>query len=444
MPASHEVTSLSLWTWSLGGRSAVLILGILNLVVVARALGPHGRGQLFLFGSIVFVLATIADIGLTQTALAFGGRSDVAAASVHRALLRRLLLSSLVTCAAAALLLGLTGPALVPNIPEGWLMGATIAVPAALYVSCWSALMVSLRRAPVVTAVQIGAGLLTLIANLLLVATTGDVGLAVVIYVVSLLAQATTMVILRPRSDANGDSSVPATGVLGTEMLLFGLRGYPNSLGSLLWTRSAAFLLNALHGPEAVGVYSVAQQLAERALLPVQSFQDVLYNRMIRLAKDDAVEHLNRLMRIVVALMVPTLIVASLMSQPITTALFSESFGRAADVLRLMLIGSAATVAPALIATYVLAQRRRPGLLSILSWAIGLLTVSLLIGLVPRNAEMGAALATVIPQILGAAVVVGVYLRTTRTSAGAALIPRRADFAVVLEQVRAIGRPPTV
>ena len=436
------MTSLSLWSWSLGGRSAVLVLGILNLVVVARALGPYGRGQFFLFGAIVFVLTTIADLGLTQTALAFGGRSDTTAASVHRSLLRRAVISSLATCAAAAMLLGLAGDALVANIPQSWLMGTTIAVPAALYVSFWSALMVSLRRAPVVTAVQIGAGLLTLVANLLLVTTTGDVGLAVVIYVMSLVAQATMMVILRPRSNGNDEVYLTPTGAPDPELLQFGLRGYPNQLGSLLWTRAAAFLLNALHGPEAVGVYSVAQQLAERALLPVQALQDVLYPRMVRLAQQDAVEHLNRLIRIGIALMVPTLIIASLLTQPITTALFSESFARAADVLRLMLIGSAATVAPALISTYVLGQRRRPGLLSIMSWAIGLLTVSLLLGFVPRYAEMGAALATIIPQILSAGVVVGVYLRTTRTSAGEALILRRADLAVVLEQVRAIGRPP--
>lgn len=445
-PPPREVTSLSLWVWSLGGRSAALVLATLNLVIIARALGPYGRGQYFLFGSIVLTLTMIADLGLTQAALAYGGRSGVGAGRVHRTLLRHALVLSLATCAAAALVLGLAGEALVPNMPRAWLLGATVAVPATVYVSYWSAMMVSLRRVRTVNAIQIGVGALTLCANLLLVATTGDAAVAIAIYVLNFAVQATAMFTLRPQSDAQEEPTIERAGRLGPEMLRFGLRGYPSALGSLIWSRAPAFVLNALQGPEAVGVYSIAQQLAERALLPVQSFQDVLYNRMIRLPQGEAIDNLNRFLRIGIALMVPLLVVAFLLSGTIITVLFSEAFQRSVDVLHLLLIGSAAIVVPALLSTFFLAHRRRPGLLAILSWANGLLTVILLLSLVPEYAERGAAVATLTSQILAAAVMVALYLRATHTVLAVACVPRRADLEDVREQVRAIlrrlGAPP--
>ncbi len=432
------MTSLSLWLWSLGGRSAVLVLGVLNLVIIARALGPYGRGQYFLFASIVLILTTIADLGLTQSALAYGGLSRVDAGRLHRRLLRHALVLSLVTCVAGALVLGIAGEALVPNMPRAWLIGATIAVPATLYVSYWSAMMVSLRRVPTVNAIQIGVGVLTVCANLVLVATTGDAGVAVTIYVLSFAVQATAMLILWPPANAQEE---PADR-LGGEMVRFGLRFYPSLLGSLIWSRAAVFLLNALVGPEAVGVYSIAQQFAERALLPVQSFQDVLYNRMARLPRGEAIDSMNRFLRIGIALMVPLLAGAFLLSGPIISVLFSEAFVRSVDVLHIMLIGGAATVVPALLSTYFLGHLRRPGLPSLLSWPNGVMTVILLLSLVPRHAETGAALATVISQVLGTAALVAIYLRVTHTAFAVAFVPRRADLVVVRDQVRAILRRP--
>ena len=430
------MTGLSLWSVGVGGRTLVLVAGFLNVIVLTRALGPFGRGQYFLFGSLLVVATTLADLGLSQSVLVFAGLRDLPSRDVHRVLVRYGALFSALAMAGGAAVILAAGAALLPNFPRQWALGALLVVPVSLYVNYWTAMMTGLRRLVSVNAVQLGAGLAALAADLVLVVPTGDTAVAIVIYVAVLAGEAAVMLWIQRRSAAERAPTEPERPGLGREMLRFGLHGYPNSVGGLLWSRAAVFVLNVFHGPAVAGVYSVAQQLAERVLLPIQALQDVIYNRMIQLPRAEATRTMDRYLRLGIALMLPVSAIAILASPIVVTWLFSDAFARAIPPLRILLVGSAVMTIPALLATYLLGHLRRPGLVSLLSWISGSVNLFLLLTFVPGEAEVGAATAAVATQVASTAAIVALYLRLARTDLRSALVLKRADVALVLGQLR--------
>jgi O-antigen/teichoic acid export membrane protein len=436
------LTTLALWLVSFGGRSTVLALTTLNIVVLARALGPLGSGKYFLFVSLVLVLTAIADLGISQSAVVFAGKPGLSLSQLRQAVLVLSLgVSSVVAIVASVALVSLPpiGAGLLAGIPAEWPLVALALLPFSVYARFWSGLMIGTRRVVEVNAVQMLMSALTLAANIVFVATTGDLTAAVAIYAVVFVAQAASMFVLAKRLEA-GRSKPAEVRSLAREMVIFGIRGYPGSVSTMLWTRAAVFVLNAFHGPTAVGVYSVAQQLAEKTLVPILAIQDVLYARMSRLSRPEATAALNRALRVTVAAILPTIAVVLVVSPALVTAVFSGSFDAASAPLRPLLIGSAIQSIPVILATYFLAQLRRPGLLSLLTWLNAALNLALLLALVPSSAEMGAALAMLASQAAGTIVVLWLYLRIAKTDAVSALILHPSDVVLVKGQAAGLIR----
>jgi O-antigen/teichoic acid export membrane protein len=434
------MTSFALWLVGLGGRGTVLLVATLNLIVLARALGPVGRGEYFLFVTLVLVLTALADFGISQSAVVFGGNGEVAMRQLHSTLLR---LAFTVALGVGIVVVGVVQASevvLLIGIPHDRLLIAIALLPLSTYANFWTAAMIGTRRVVAVNAVQLAMNALSLGANAAFVATTGDLSAALAIYAAMLAAQAATMFAIVGWITGNEMTAAAPFVAIARRLLLFGLRGYPGSLSTLLWARSAVFVLNAFHGPSAVGIYSVAQQLAEKLLVPIQAMQDVIYARMARLPRDEATVALNRFLRVTVAAVLPTVAIALLVSPALVTILFSDAFGSSTLTLRLLLAGSAVQSIPVVLATYFLAQLRKPGLLSLLAWSNALLNIALLLILVPPAAASGAAAAMLVSEIAGTMLALALYLRIARTDAISALVLRRQDLTLVSQQAQSLIR----
>jgi O-antigen/teichoic acid export membrane protein len=427
------VTSFALWVVGLGGRATSLLLTTANLVVLARALGPIGRGHYFLFVTIVLVFAAIADLGISQSATVHAGRKSPLR-QLHWALLSLAPASSVVVVLVGWLVItGVSGTLLV-GMPSELAYAALALFPLGVYANYWTGMMIGARRIVEVNAVQLAVAVLSLVANALFVATSGDLMAAVLVYALVLVVQAVTMFAVAMRIARDGLGTLEARGKVARAMIGFGIRAYPSTLSALMWARSAPFVLNAFHGPAAVGVYSVAQQFAERTLTPIQSIQDVIYARIGALERPEATAVLNRFLRVTVAAVLPATLILLLSSAAIVHLLFADAFEGAAVALRLLLIGSAVQSIPVILATYFLVQLRRPGLLSLYAWANVVLNLLLLLTLVPAGAEVGAATAMLITQATGTALILRLYLRAARTDLASVLLLRRGDVTLVRQQ----------
>ena len=434
------MTSFALWLVSLGGRATGLVLSTLSVVVIARSLGPTGRGEYFLFVTLVLVLAAVADLGISQSALVFASRGEASLLSIHTVAVRLTLAIGAVVAVLSAGVLGLAGEALVPGMPREWSLAALGLVPVSMYGNFWTGMMIGARRIVEVSAVSMAMTALALAANVAFVATSHETVVAIAIFAMILALQTGTMFAIASRVVRHA-SHLP-TEPAGTirAVVIFGARGYPGAISSLIWARAAVFVLNATHGPAAVGVFSVAQQLAEKTLLPIQAMQDVIFARIAKLPRREATDVLNRFIRVTLAAAVPAIAVLLLVSPPLVVLVFSDAFRGSIAPLRLLLVGSAVQIVPLLLTSYFLGQLRRPLLLSSLAWLNATANLMLLVLLVPGAAEIGAAAAIVLPQIIGTLIVFTLYLRMSKTDLLSVAVLRPDDIALVRQQVRRLVR----
>ena len=290
---------------AVGSASRVFqaLLSLANVAILAQALGPTGRGEYFLFVAGVAVACRVVDLGRSTAAVVYFARYPESASQLHAIVLRFVL----VVWVVAAIVAG-AGLAILNT---GLLSVAAIVVPFALYEYIWIHVMVGLRRVILMNSLQVAAALATIVLNgFLVVLVPGGVTAALAVFIVVLVVKVLSMLAIS-RTFSNDTSSTKAVLAMRREMFLFGLRGYPNSLASLLWTRVPAFILTAFHGPYAVGIFSTAQQLQEQSILPVQATQDAIYQQVTREPRATLTATLNRYLRIGLAGMLLVAIVAA-------------------------------------------------------------------------------------------------------------------------------------
>ena len=263
---------------------------------------------------------------------------------------------------------------------------------------------------------------------------------SVVVYVAVLMIQGLVMLMLARRFIASNGTAVAAPG-LGREMVAFGFRGYAGAMSSFLWMRSTLFILEAFHGPAAVGIFSIAQQMAEKLLLPAQVIRDVIYRDVSSADRQDATQRMDRYLRLTVVALVPLLIVGAWLAPDIIHLMFGSKFDASAPIFRILFVGSVIAIVPTLLLPYFLGQLGRPGLLSLLAWLNVVINLSLAFWLIPGYAETGAAGALVATQFIGTALLFVLYLRYSGTGIRSAICVSRCDLGTVARQLSGLFRP---
>jgi O-antigen/teichoic acid export membrane protein len=432
------MSTLKLLLIGLGSRLTIMGVGVVNIVLLARWLGPASIGEYFLLLRLVAVLTVLADFGLKQSANVFSGHHEDWVGRIHSILLRFTLLSWVGTSIAGAGVIWLARDILLPDFPLKWIGIAFLILPASLYTNFWNGMMIGRGRIWQLNLVQLVISAASMVLTVLfIVYLSGGVLAAVMIYLLTTMIQAFMMIIMAYRSSpARKVEDIPAD--LPRQMLSFGLRTHPGALSTLLWWNISVFLLNAFHGTAAVGIFSIAQQLVEKLLLPIQAMQDAIFKKVSVLPRHAATVAMNRYVRVTCWLMMILMLMGVILVPWIVMLLLGETYIRTAHIFRLLLPGTALISIPVLLAPYFLSQLRRPGLISILSWINTVTNLILALLLIPRLAEAGAAIALTTSQILGAVVALILYLRITQTRIKRLIYIDKEDVTIMRQQIGAI------
>jgi O-antigen/teichoic acid export membrane protein len=428
-----KAQALRLTTFGVVLRGGQSFVSLLNAILLAHALGPSGRGEYFLFVAAVALLARALDLGMSPSAVVFASRHPGALAAIHR----RFVVSVLglwVIGACVAFVASDPLAQLIGGVPRErtWLVVAVL--PAAMYEQVWVHLMVGIRRVVAMNVVQLGAALAMFALNVgLVLLTPGGVAAAVLIYCGVLVLKTPLTITLAWRSIDRMRSAERVPSV--RELLAFSLRAYPNSLATLAWSRLPAFVLGAIQGTAAVGVFSVAQQMVEQLTLPLQATQDAIYQQVARLPRSSATGAMNRYLRTTLWAMLPLALVCGVLAPWVVPLVFGESFAQSAQVFQILLISLVASVVPAMLSPYFFGQLRRPGLLSTLAWVRVLLALALSLVFIPPLAEIGSALAMASADVCATVVLLLIYARMTSTPLAEALLPQWATISTVLRRL---------
>jgi O-antigen/teichoic acid export membrane protein len=373
---------------------------------------------------------------LSAAGVVFSGKFPHALARVHLILIELLMVRWVI----AAVLLVTAAYVFGSTLPwsASWTVALLLMLPLSLYEQLWVHLMVGTNRVVVMNVVQFGAGLLSLSLICIVVIGRGaGIAGALGVFGVVALAKALIMLLIAIRmTRSRGGGGDAPVGM--KDIVWFGIRSYPHGLAAQLWSRLPSIVLEATHGSAILGIFSIAQQSIEQLLIPAQSAQDAIYQRITALPRDQATLAMNRYLRTFLLGMIPAGLICATLAPMTFGIVFGESFDGSATLFQILLISATFTVISALLSPYFLGQLQRPGLVSTLSAVRVVVALGLSVPLATQFAGVGLAWALVIADLFFNVLMLGLYLRFARTRVENAMVPRVGDLAVVYGRARAL------
>ena len=396
------------------------------VLVIARALGPSGRGTIAFITVTALILGRASRLGVRDATIVFAARR----AQTRSVLLSNLLLfgviSGLVFGGAIAALLALLtdiGPA---GIGTAEIILVVLAIIAAGFVSDGYAFLLGVARVKArafLTAAVPWAYVLALaIASL----TTG---LSVTTVAVAWVATYAAGAVLIFSAAARGIGFGRPSSSLLRESITFGIRAWLGSLGTIVNARADQILMGFITTEATLGIYAVAVNGAEVLLYVPEATATALLPLAAQRSHERATEMTMRAFRRVAVVTITTVLAAAAIGPPLYPVLFGAAF-EPSVVPFLVLLPGAVGYAASMVFSNGLVALSSPTLSSLgpVTSVVTGLTLDIL--LIPHFGATGAAIAATAAFLVGGTVAAAAF-RTRHRYPISALVPRGADVAAV-------------
>jgi O-antigen/teichoic acid export membrane protein len=389
----------------LGAKLCVLVFGAATTVIVARSLGPAGRGSLAAVYALMTLLAQLGTFGIASANPYFAGREPHLRARIAS---NSLWLAAVLGPAMAAV--GIAVKLITPSALAGvgWpvLSVGMLAVPIMLSALFLQSILLAEGRTVLYNGVDAGVALLTVVLLSVVLPLAGGGILLALSLLVGPQVLALLVYVFAMRRD--GPLLRPLDRALARRMIGYGARAYVVTLLAYLLLRIDLLLVNGLQGARAAGQYSIAVAMADALdLLPLAVCVN-LFARMARGAADRelslSVFHLIAVGYFVVCAL------GALLAGPAITLFFGHSYHPAIALFLWLLPGVYCFGLLNMIAYYFAAQGMPREL--ILVWIPGLaLNLALDLILLPHHGTYIAPLASSLAYALVLALHLRLYAR---------------------------------
>ncbi len=432
-PSRHRAVGRDV-ALTFGGRLALTAALIVGDIILARGLGPEGKGAFVLVLNLTSLSALVLSLGLERSLAVFAARSlDVARRAFANAALWTLIVGGLGVLAIVALYgprttdhapTGLLAPVL-PELTPIQLWAGALSLPGEIAFNIGLVGLLGRQRVlayNVLRFIRRGVFVLLLVGFVLV----GRLDLELVLLLNLAALALVTVGIVWSMARAGVVGLTPSPRLL-VDQLSFGGRTIVGTLAERLHYRANTFLLNAFVGVGATGVFSVALGLSETLWYLPTSFGLVLFSRAVSGGREGALVA-SAMTRMMLALMVIVAVPLWLVAPLLVEIAYGAPFRQAGVALQIML--------PGVLAYSVVAVLENP----LIAWgAPGRVTAVLITGLavnlaanvtlIPAFGMNGAALASTISYTFTAALILALYVRQSGQGVRATLVVRRTDIA---------------
>lgn len=375
-----------------------LFIATANAAVIARQLGPSGKGVLALTILVPNVLALFLSGGIGVANVYYAGQRRLDVATLTANSMAFTLMATLlgIVVIAVIYLSGLLQK-ILPGVPPGLLAISLLGLPFNLLNGYFANLLQGLQQIARINMVNLFQRACTfgLTVLFVLVLHWSLVG-AVVAVLLSLISSTTIFAALLKR---RGASFRPrwSRPVMRTT-LHFGLRGYVANVLQFFNYRLDMFLVNYFLSPSGTGIYSVSVSMAEMLWYLPNAVGFVIFPK----AANTSVEVMNRftprVFRATLSLTALGAVALAIIGKPFITIVYSPAFA-SAYVPMLALLPGVVLLGGAKVLTNEIAGRGFPQYNSISSGVSLVLTVILDLLLIPRLGVLGASIASTIAYI---------------------------------------------
>ena len=414
------------------GTSIVVgVLSLVNVLIMARALGPTGRGEVVLLTT----LATLSAFGFALSVQEANANLAAAEPRTRRALAGNSLVFALSLGALGAVAV-VALVALVPSLAVGIDRSLIVAAAGSLPILMLQTSLIYLVRADYRFALANVATVLVPVANVIVNGTLAafgilSVGLALGTWIAA-QAAATALLTWYVARRLSGFGA-PRRELAGRSVR-FGLQTHLSGLLASGNYRVDHLFVASLAGTRELGLYSVACAWVESLFLLPTALAVVLRPDLVRADRDRAGIQAAAVARVAMLITLPLVIAMALAAPILCVTVFGEEFRESVSQLRWLLPGVFGILLIKTLGCALVAQGR-PLLDALAMAAAFAVTLIADIVLIPRFGGDGAAIASTLAYCSGGLAAAVIFLRTLGRRP-ADLVPRPADLAVLA----ALGR----
>lgn len=401
--------------------------GLLTNVLVARLLGPDGKGLLSFIRYAVFVAVVLGGFGLQTAAVQYLGKKRYEPGTVSAV--------QIVLGTAAGLLTGVGVVVLVPlfqdrmDLARGLILPLALAIALVQLRSGLSGIMLGLKKIVLYNLFQALVAALWIVACVVILwalrsdKTVAAFSFLAIQVVVSLLVLGWVLLRARPSFHDMGDCAKKSLG--------FGLEAY---LANVLWVillRVDGFFLGYLQGSSALGYYSVAVLMGEVLWFVPRSLNLALNPQMATDAERTAVDLAHRAVRIGLWSVGLASLVLGLLASPLIRMVFGAEFLPSVQPLLLILPGIVAAAVASPVSLFMTQHKGRPRINALVSGVALAVNVALCYAWIPDHGARGAAGASAGAYGLMALFLLLIFRKEKGFSWSSLLLPKKEDLTAL-------------
>lgn len=411
-----------------GAHAFGAALGIVNGILLARLLGPAGKGDYY-----ILVILPATAVVLLQFGLPYAFNFYSARGQTRGMIAESLVLTTGLSAIALVALL-----VLLPALQEAFLHGvrselvlfAFLALPLALHATFTAAIVMGRQAVRWYAAIKVAN---PLVSTVLLIAILGGLGPSVtgaiaVYFIVAVVNSLGYLV-----AAARVSRAVPQPGVAPFGQLVrYGLRNYPDSVAGFFSNRLDVFLIAFLIADpsEPLGYYSMAVGLAEMVYLLERAVSHIFFPHVAGSTREDANGQVALVTRVTI-LGAGTFALLLIPAAAVMIWTVLPAFGPSIPPLLVLLPGVVAMAAANVVGGYV-AGIGRPGINSTVTVIAFAVNTAANLLLIPRFGILGAALASLISYSLSALLLTVIAARLSGTHVAEFWIPRLSDVRLLV------------
>jgi len=403
------------------------IIGVGVSIIIARILGPEGRGIYFLAMLLPSLLITFGNFGIGQASIFYIGKRKYSSEEV---LGSNIILSLLFGI--SGFLVGLTivllfRDSLFPGIARIYLILALLALPLEFFLIFVGYFLLGLQRIKEFNFINIIQSFILLL--LLLILLLGfKFGIKTTITANILSCFIGVIILFYLTKKIKGAIHLSCNKFYVKDAFKYGFKVYLVNFISFLHYRIDIFLINLLLNPLAVGFYSIAVALAEKIWLISQSAALVLFPRVSSETDKKRLKEFTPLVcRSILLITSLGAILLFFLARMLIIFFYSNKFSNSVLPFQILLIGAVAISGWKILANDI-HGRGKPELNIYVSATSVVLNVFLNIIWIPKYGIVGAAWATSLSYSFAFIVITILYSKISGNYIWSVILPKKDDF----------------
>ncbi len=404
------------------------ILGFVTSIILARTLGPKGKGIYALIILIPTLMLKLGSLGIENANVYFTGSKKYKIDDiVSNSLLSSILLGSILFL----LFFTIYPLAIFQNFLKSnqlndiYLCLAVLAVPFLLFSGFLESILLGKEKIIIFNKINILKTVFNLmvIIILLFIFKQGVFGVIIAYLLTSIFFTLLVILFIIKYTKIN----ISYNRKLFKDIISYGIKAYFSNLITFLNYRLDMLLVAIFLGPIEVGYYSMAVMIVEKIWMLPGSIATVLFPRISSIENTKANKLTPRVARHTFFITLIISLILAVFAKPLIGILFGDVFLPSVMPLLILLPGIIAFSYPKILCAD-LAGRGKP-IYSLYASVISLgVNIPLNLWLIPRWGISGAAFATSVAYIIGALVVIAAFIKVSGESWGEILIIKKIDF----------------